>query len=545
MRQWGTYYGGSGDEDYGWGWVDLPSGDIYLCGSSSTAAGTVIASVSSHQPIYGGGTYDAFLVKFNPCVPVLPPNITPPPLLTICSGNSTVLSSSLTCGLNWYNDSIAGILLGSGPTFSTSPLSITTSFYIEDPSCGVSGPRTPVQVTVVPFPVISITTNNPLICIGQSSTLTTSGATTYTWAPALSLSSTIDFSVIATPVANTIYTVTGSNGNCSGTNSIPIQLVPRPTPVITATDNKVCTGSTVTLNASGAQTYSWFPPNLVSNPNGSVVVVSPSTATNFTLVGVNTIGMISCIEKTTYSVIILPYTQPLVSPGVTICQDDEALLSASGGNVFNWLPGNTSGSTISVSPPSTSVYSVTVSNNGYCGTTATVMVNVNSKPIVFAGRDTIFNLKEPMFITATGDGTLKWIIGDDISCPDCPSTQIFPVRNSCYVVQAVNGYGCKATDDVCIDVSHENVLYIPNTFTPNGDGLNDVFYIYGFGFSDVTIDIFDRWGQTLFSTTDASQGWNGRYKGQDCKGDVYVYKLSYKTVGGKVTVKTGNVNLIK
>jgi len=547
-RLWGTFYGGTGNEHWVTSFSD-PSGNIFLCGRTSVATGTAIASATSHQPTYGGGAFDGFVAKFGPCLPVLPPNNTPPPLMTVCAGNSTILSSSLTCGIKWFNDSIAGTLLGTGSSLNTPPLSTTTTFYIEDPSCGVPGPRTAVEVTVVPLPVISITTNDPLICIGQSATLTASGALNYTWAPSSSLNTTLDFSVIATPVVNSIYTVTGSNGLCSGTNSIPINLVPEPAPAITAIDNKICVGSTLTLNASGAQTYSWLPANLVSNPNGSVVVASPPSATTFTLIGVNTIGMVSCIEETTYSVAILPYAQPLISGNVTICEGEEAVLTVSGGNTYNWTPNagisNPSDFGIIVSPLATSVYSVNVSNNGYCGTTATVMVHVNPKPNVYAGRDTIFNLKEPMIITAIGEGTLKWISGDDISCADCPSTQIFPVKNSCYVIKATNSFGCEAIDEVCIDVSRENVLYIPNTFTPNGDGLNDEFYVSGFGFSDLTLEIFDRWGVQLFTSNDISRGWNGRYKGQDCQIATYIYKLSYSTFGGKLTTKTGHVNLVR
>ncbi|MBA2612200.1 MAG: gliding motility-associated C-terminal domain-containing protein [Bacteroidetes bacterium] len=549
VRKWGTYYGGTGAEGYGCGCVEQSTGNIFLSGFTSNSTGTVITTTISHQPIYGGGTRDAFLVKFNPCVPVIPPNLTPLPLMTICAGNSTILSSSLTCNLDWYNAPTGGTLLGSSPNYSTSPLFTTTTFYIDDPSCGITGTRTAVEVTVVPLPIINVITNNPLICIGQSATLTASGATTYTWAPSISLNSTLDYSVIATPVVNSVYTVTGSNGNCSGTNSIPINLVPQPAPAITAIDNKVCFGSTLTLNASGAQTYSWLPASLLSNTNGSVVIASPTSATNFTLVGVNTIGIISCVQQTTYSVNVLPYAVPFTSGNVTICEGDEAVLTVSGGNTFNWAPNqglsNSTDFGVVVSPNATSVYSVTVSNNGYCGTTATVLVHVNPKPTVFAGRDTSFNLKEPMIITAIGDGTLKWISGDDISCADCPSTQIFPIKNSCYVIEAINGYGCRATDEVCIDVSRENVLYVPNTFTPNGDGLNDIFYISGFGFSDITLEIFDRWGEKLFTSTDITLGWNGKFKGQDCEQDVYVYKLSYKTFGSKLTTTAGHVNLIR
>jgi len=221
--------------------------------------------------------------------------------------------------------------------------------------------------------------------------------------------------------------------------------------------------------------------------------------------------------------------------------------SAGGGNTFHWSPSsslnqnNISG--VVASPTVSTVYTVNISNTDYCGHDATVSVIVNPNPTVFAGRDTTYNIDEPMFINAIGTGTLTWVSGEGIFCSVCPNTKITPTHSGCYNIETINEFGCKASDEVCIEVTLNSGVYIPNTFTPNGDGLNDMFLVYGYSVSDVTVDIFDRWGEKLFGSTDQKIGWDGTYKGTACKNDVYVYKVTYKGLDGKKQYKTGHVTI--
>jgi hypothetical protein len=146
-RMWGTYYGGSGTEDFPACSCD-GSGNIYLSAPSSSSSGTIMASPGSYQPIYGGGLCDAFLTKFDGCIPVSSINTTPTQNLTVCSNNSTVLTATLNCWADWFNVPSGGSSLFSGSAFTTPNLSANTTYYIEEKSCGISAPRTPVTVTV-------------------------------------------------------------------------------------------------------------------------------------------------------------------------------------------------------------------------------------------------------------------------------------------------------------------------------------------------------------------------------------------------------------
>ncbi|MES2681771.1 MAG: gliding motility-associated C-terminal domain-containing protein, partial [Bacteroidota bacterium] len=237
-----------------------------------------------------------------------------------------------------------------------------------------------------------------------------------------------------------------------------------------------------------------------------------------------------------------------VSGNVTICEGQNTFLSAGGGNRYDWKPGaspvGSGNNVVAVSPSVTTVYSVVVSTDNACGSLKTVVVNVKPKPALWAGRDTVFNLKEPMFISASGTGTISWIGGDDIACAACPNTMIFPVRRTCYLAQATGPNGCMAFDEVCIDVGQQFALYIPDSFTPDGDALNDEFFVNGFGISEIRLTIFDRLGEKLYSNSD-NKGWDGSYKGQPCQNGTYTWLVEYLSATGLRQQKTGYVNLLR
>lgn len=113
------------------------------------------------------------------------------------------------------------------------------------------------------------------------------------------------------------------------------------------------------------------------------------------------------------------------------------------------------------------------------------------------------------------------------------------------MVEAINEKGCKAQDEVCIDITNDYSVFVPNSFTPNDDGINDVFYVYGFGIKECKLSVYDKWGELLFSSESQSKGWDGTYKGEICKLDTYVYHLEYTPYRGTQGSKTGHVNIIR
>ncbi len=215
QRLWGTYYGGTGIEDWTGLTVDA-LGNVYLTAETTSSTGSIITSSGAHQTSYGGGTYDGLLVKFDACTPI---NLASISTTAACKGQSTVLSSAQSCALKWYSDSTLTNLLYSGANFTTNVLTHDTSFYFVDVACGIASSVAVAHVSLVSGPSISVQATPSMVCKGESYTLTPSGANSFTWtnlAP--------HYSVVVTPSALTVYTVTGTmfNGGCAGSSTVTL-----------------------------------------------------------------------------------------------------------------------------------------------------------------------------------------------------------------------------------------------------------------------------------------------------------------------------------
>jgi gliding motility-associated-like protein len=547
VREWGTFYGGQGTED--WGTCSVNSlGEVYICGRTSTPTSTVIADPASHQPSHGGGAspiWDGYLVKFDGCKSAVMPNTTSPPDMTVCIGENTQLTTTMSvCGLNWF-DAPGGNVIGTNTIYATPNLSFNTTFYIGDISCGTPDTLTPVEVTVTPLPNMGTIVSSTVLCAGGLSTLTAVGAMTYTWLPVQVIGSVLTVTASST----TIYSVTGFDGSCYNSTTVTVEAVPFATLNLNYQQNPTCFGTTVSLSASGAQTYSWYPPGILSASSGSLVNTVPlQNNSTFTVVGFNSSGPVTCSTSSSFFVNVLPQIVASISPSTEVCEGSKTTLAATGGNTYSWLGQNIEDpvqSIVVVTPTASGIYQANVSYNNICPVTATVFVKVNPKPNVFAGNDTTINIGDPVFISANGNGILKWISGENIGCVDCPSTHVLPYTKSCYVVEATDTKGCKAQDDVCIEIINDYAVYIPNTFTPNGDDVNDIFYVYGFGIKDYKMTIYDRWGIKLFTSTDQTQGWNGIYNGEICEQGTYIYYVEFTPYKGKHEIRPGHVNIIR
>ncbi|MCU0386545.1 MAG: gliding motility-associated C-terminal domain-containing protein [Flavihumibacter sp.] len=145
-----------------------------------------------------------------------------------------------------------------------------------------------------------------------------------------------------------------------------------------------------------------------------------------------------------------------------------------------------------------------------------------------------------------------WSPGDALSCTNCPTPVANPKFTTNYRVSVVDANGCRATSNIVVRVICENRNYfIPNTFSPNNDGQNDVFYPRGRSLDRIqSMRIFNRWGEMVFERKNfapnaASEGWNGMIRGQQAASDAYVYIIEVICENGQVVALKGNVTLIR
>ncbi len=462
----------------------------------------------------------------------------------ICSGNSTALVAGGAPSYTW--SPATGLSSINGASVTSSP-TVTTTYTVTG-GAGTCTNSAVVTITVITTPTLSISSNT-IMCSGASVPLSVSGATAYAWSPAAGLNSITAASVIASPGSTSTYSVTGSISTCTASAAVTVTVIPNP--VLSVSSNtSMCAGNSVPLSTSGASSYTWSPATGLSSTTGTQTIASPSVTTLYTITGSNTVGPVTCTSATTVEVTIIPIANPVIDPVAAICAGDGVTLNATGGDTYNWMPvtglANSTAATTAAHPSSTTVYTLTVTKSGFCTNTAVIEVVVNPLPVIDAGRDTTVNIDEFITLNGTGNSTVGFLapVGGSMTCNFCPSVAVNPQENTCYTLKGITPFGCVSYDDVCIVVTKNWDVYIPNSFTPNNDDLNDLFIPSGYGLTEITLTIFDRWGHQIFKSNDTMRGWDGKLKGKLCEQGVYVYKAEIKTISGNTVDKVGHVTLL-
>jgi gliding motility-associated-like protein len=183
---------------------------------------------------------------------------------------------------------------------------------------------------------------------------------------------------------------------------------------------------------------------------------------------------------------------------------------------------------------------------------------IPSPPVlsVDLGPDQLITLGERITLRAQNNlasiSTISWVAADSLSCLDCLNPIITPIQEGIYQVTLTDENGCKATDEVLIRILPDRSVYIPNAFSPNGDGRNDFFNIFvGNSVQEVEmLSVYNRWGGLVFQSRDiepnvVSDGWNGQIGGQLAPVGVYAYVAQVKFIDGREEVLMGEVNLIR
>lgn len=277
---------------------------------------------------------------------------------SICSGSSTSVTLTAT-GAATYS-------WNTGPTtasIAVTPTATTIYSVVGTNTLGCSRTKT-INVVVNNTPTVAV--SNYTICPGGTATLVASGASTYSWSTGASTASTT-----VTPSSNTNYTVTGTSfGTCTDTKTLSVTVGSAISIVLSPSPSTICIGSSGTITASGATSYTWN-----TGSNATSIVISPTTTTNYTVNG--TSG--TCNGTNTISIAVSANpTVAAVSSSSLICTGNTATLSATGASSYNWNPGSLSGTSVVVSPTINTTYTVVGSNAAGCTNTKTVSVAVSA-----------------------------------------------------------------------------------------------------------------------------------------------------------------------
>jgi gliding motility-associated-like protein len=350
--------------------------------------------------------------------------------------------------------------------------------------------------------------------------------------------------------------VTNSTG-CADTATRTITINPLPT-TNAGNDTTLCLGTPLQLMATGATNYTWQPGATLSctncpNPLSTTTISQLYYVTGFTPFGCRTTDSVFVRVKYAFPVVVTPVTD-------SICIGQQVQLRASPAENYVWSPAaglsSTSIANPTASPTVSTIYKLLAFDTVGCfKDSAFVNITVFPYPTVDAGPDRII-LSGASVILAPAYSTdiinWLWTPSTGLSCTGCPAPVASPQSTTTYTIRVINNGGCAATDQVTVIVNcnNENV-FIPNTFSPNNDGANDVFYPRGRGLYKVqSMRIFNRWGEMVFEKTnftanDASAGWNGRYRGIAANADVYTYIIEIICNNSEIIPFRGNITLIQ
>lgn len=407
-----------------------------------------------------------------------------------------------------------------------------------------------ITATVVQPSVTVASTQTGCSASNGTATATGNGGTpgyTYVWNTSPAQSSSV-----ATGLAVGNYSVIlTDSGGCTATETVSITSANAPTvsvPTSTPTSCGSPTGS-ATASASGGTgtlTYSWSPggqttPSAVGLASGSYVV----TVTD-------ALGCSVISQPVTVSVANGP-TVTVTSLAATCGASDGSATAAVSGGVpgytYSWSP---SGQNSSVATAlSAGTYSVTVTDASGCAQTVTVNVTQPSTPIVTVNASpSTISAGGSAQLTATGGGTYLWSPAAGLSCTACPNPTASPAATTDYCVVVTDASGCTDDDCITVEITTCGGIYLPNAFSPNDDGENDILYVYGNCISDLELKIYDRWGEKVFETNDPKQGWDGTRKGlfsSSAKQEtsVFAYQLKATLTSGEKISKKGNVSLLR
>lgn len=322
-------------------------------------------------------------------------------------------------------------------------------------------------------------------------------------------------------------------------------------------DQVICRNSVTDLVGSGALQYRWSPASGLSCTDCPAPKASPTQNTMYYLLGKNIYG---CFASDS---VLITVQQPFnleVSKGDTLCLGESIQLLAAGTDQYLWSPAlgldNNRIHNPRARPDESVTYQVVGRDKYGCfSDTGFVPVLVYPYPKVNAGADQTISVGEsvPLKAELSRDVVnIKWSPPAGLSCINCPDPVAKPRQTSTYTLEVVNEGGCISKDDITVFVFCDNSnLFMPNTFSPNGDGNNDVFYPRGKGlFSVRGLRIFNRWGELVFEkmnfdANDSSKGWNGTHKGKPSPQDVYVYTIDIICENQVVLKYSGNVALIR
>jgi gliding motility-associated-like protein len=354
------------------------------------------------------------------------------------------------------------------------------------------------------------------------------------------------------------YAVTLYSSTVSGcVDTFKSKVIFHPLPHIEAgKDTLICLTDSIVMKPIGGVSYAWSPAGSLSCAVCNNPYAFPSVPTRYVVIGTDSNG---CTNKDSLMITLRYKTITTVTPNTEICSGDTLQLLAEGASVYHWSPAEgLSDANISnpAAYPMTDKHYMLISKLAGCiPDTDYVDIIVHPTPTVEAGIGKTIIAGDMIHLNAEATGIITkwlWSPSEGLLSPTSGTTDGYPKRSTLYQILVSTEYNCIATDTVRIIVMCDNSqVYLPNTFTPDGNGVNDVFYPRGKGLANIDrFRIYNRWGEVVFerlnvAVEDKRVGWDGKMNGRLLTPDIYVYTVEATCDTGEPIKWQGDVMLLR
>jgi len=319
----------------------------------------------------------------------------------------------------------------------------------------------------------------------------------------------------------------------------------------------ICKGDEITLTASGVHSYEWARSGSLVGNNTANPVASPLQTTTYYVRG---FVSPTCYTDDTVLVRVIERFPADAGPDTIICIGQQVQLFINTDSVINsgeykyqWSYNGTFIDSLPplVSPAENAVYVVNVKNGSCYETNIPVFVEVRNHPQLIVGGDQRIFPGQEVRLEAQSDQPVvyTWSPSNGLSCTDCPYPVAKPAATTIYSVTVTDQYGCETTEDITVAIIEGcdgQLIQIPNAFTPNNDGRNDLFTIRNNDFIRLSrMNIYSRTGELIYQTSDINDGWDGTYGGVMLNAGVYVYYIDAVCSNGQPIMLKGNITLLR
>ena len=538
------------------------NGEITTTVTGGTAPYTYLwSNGATTQNLTGvaAGTYTLTVTDANTCTGTNGTGI----VMTSANGPTvtTAITTAASCGSS--NGSISATVTGGTAPYTyswsngattqnlTGVAAGTYTLTITDANTCTGTNGTGIVMTSANGPTVTtaITTASSCGSSNGSISATVTGGTapyTYSWSNGATTQN-------LTGVAAGTYTLTVTDANtCTATNGTGIVMSSPNAPVVNITSvNSTCNNAngSATANATGGSgnyTYLW-------TPGGQTTAsISNLTTGNYSVTVTDNLGC-TTVQNITISSsggILIQASSVNAICGTSLGSLSAVATGGNGNYTYTWQPGNLNGATQTNVPMGT--YTLTVTDGSGCSAASVQNVamngslNVQVSPtsmVIDAGQSAnLFANYSPQIPGAT----YTWTPPTGLSCTDCPNPIATPSVTTNYEVTVTAPDGCsgKANSEVKIKIVCGD-FFVPTIFSPNGDGKNDYFQIYGNCIVAMQLKIYDRWGELVFESDDQNFSWDGTLKGELMNPASFVYALSITTLDGNIESMKGNVSLVR